>query len=204
MFDLKPLRTLAAAGLLALMAGGASAATCNIANFTTSTDCVANVPNVPPGGGGNVRVQEMNAGAGVFGRTGWRLLASIGDVDGEQDPQNSNPFLFSFTYLTFNDAGDPLSGTWALNPLFRWGTGSFAFAIKGSTNNAVYLMSKLETSGTWNIFDLQGSFLKPGLSNVRLFGTTDLAPIPLPAAGFLMLGALGGLGLLSRRRRKAA
>lgn len=29
------------------------------------------------------------------------------------------------------------------------------------------------------------------------------APVPVPAAGFLMLGALGGLGLLRRRRRAA-
>jgi len=34
--------------------------------------------------------------------------------------------------------------------------------------------------------------------------TANVAPIPLPAAGFLMLGALGGLGLAARKRRKTA
>lgn len=32
----------------------------------------------------------------------------------------------------------------------------------------------------------------------------DLAPVPVPAAGLLMIGALGALGILRRRRRKAA
>lgn len=38
-----------------------------------------------------------------------------------------------------------------------------------------------------------------GIDNINF---TEVAPVPLPAAGFLLLGALGGLGMM-RRRQKA-
>lgn len=34
--------------------------------------------------------------------------------------------------------------------------------------------------------------------------TVNVSPVPLPAAGWLMLAAFGGMGLVARRRRKAA
>lgn len=40
-------------------------------------------------------------------------------------------------------------------------------------------------------------------SGVALLGN-PIAPIPLPASGLLLLSALGGFGVVSRRRRKAA
>jgi hypothetical protein len=39
-----------------------------------------------------------------------------------------------------------------------------------------------------------------GVNAAHLVGRITVAPIPLPAAGFLLLGALGGLGLMSRRK----
>ncbi|MFA7408287.1 MAG: THxN family PEP-CTERM protein [Anaerolineaceae bacterium] len=46
--------------------------------------------------------------------------------------------------------------------------------------------------GKTNTASLQGVFTHKA----------NIAPIPLPAAGFLLLGAIGGLGLVARRRRK--
>ena len=57
-------------------------------------------------------------------------------------------------------------------------------------------------AGTYNIFvtgDCVGGC--PAGFGVR----ADLTAVPLPAAGFLLIGALGGMGLVSRRRgRKTA
>lgn len=54
----------------------------------------------------------------------------------------------------------------------------------------------------WKSVDDQGELRKNALSHVTLYGTP--APIPVPAAGLLLLTALGGLGVAARRRRKAA
>ena len=44
----------------------------------------------------------------------------------------------------------------------------------------------------------------PGKSDKLFSATPDVpAPVPLPAAGLLMLGALGGLGIAARRRKDA-
>lgn len=50
---------------------------------------------------------------------------------------------------------------------------------------------------TWNGQASSGA----GISDWDTFG---VAPVPLPAGGLLLMGALGGLGLVKRRRRKAA
>lgn len=60
--------------------------------------------------------------------------------------------------------------------------------------NISSLMFTVDTTGLTRSIDGQ-------LDGITL-NTEDLAPIPLPAAGFLLLGGLGGLAAL-RRRRKA-
>jgi hypothetical protein len=183
---------------------------CSILNFTVSTFCISPVPDSGgPGGGGNVTAQDMNA-LPAFSAIGWSLLDEIGSVSLGNGSQMSSGGLFTFDY-----DNDLQSGTWSLNPLWTWGTGIFAFVIKGANDNAAYLMDKNFTSGDWTVLDLDpnGNGGPPDLSNVRLFGTSGLVdnppppppppPVPLPAAGWLMLAGIGGLAAL-RRRRKAA
>ncbi|MWD29557.1 VPLPA-CTERM sorting domain-containing protein [Aquicoccus sp. SCR17] len=51
-------------------------------------------------------------------------------------------------------------------------------------------------------YDLHDDFVV-GLGNKAYTGVTFTAAVPVPAAGLLLVGALGGLGAL-RRRKKAA
>jgi len=69
----------------------------------------------------------------------------------------------------------------------------------GSANSppgfAAFLLADFinAVSGEWSVTESQS------LSHVSLYA--NVAPIPLPAAGFLLIGALGGLGLMRRRRK---
>lgn len=198
--------TLAAGVGAFLMAGTpAQADTCSILNFTTSTACISPVGGGP---GGNVTAATMNSfdgGNRAFGATtDWVLLAELERVgkpdEGSTAFSDGDPYVFSVTY----EAPLYKRGTWELNPLTTWGAGLFAFAIKGATDNAVYLMDTDETDGSWFVGDLstnKGGM--PDMSNIRLFGTAGLAPIPLPPVGFMLLGALGALAVAARRRRTA-
>lgn len=190
------MKTIAATtALAAMMTLGAQAANatpiepsqCDILNFTTSTECISPVSG---GDGGNVKVEQMN-GQSIFGYDDWTEIAKS-DVG---DPND----IFSLTI-----SNDGKSGTWTLIAPYTWGEGVYAFAIKGAVDNAVYLMDKAYTFGTWNTIDLENKGGNdPALSNITLFGTTDVSVVPLPAAGWLLLMGIGGLGVASRRRRKA-
>ena len=153
------------------------------------------------GPGGNVRETEMNAAPGVFGITNWVSIEKLDTTNGVDD------LTGSFILLTSN-AGNT-SGTWSLAPGFFFAPGaSYAFALKGATNNVVYLMDTAFTSGNWTNDDIppQGGGPNPptpGLSNLTLFGTEPLSQVPLPAALPMLGAAVVGLGFLAGRRRKA-
>jgi len=94
------------------------------------------------------------------------------------------------------------------------GFNTIMIALKGGPTFSVYLLgdaATAATSGDWNTQGLLtgGGSAGPGLSNVTVWGTGegDEPPrppeyIPLPAAGWLLLGGIGGLVAL--RRKKAA
>lgn len=100
------------------------------------------------------------------------------------------------------------NGTWGLNLAVLPANvvlGPLYLALKSGEGNgdpdwAVFALNG-ETAGTWKI-------VSPGpgsqaLSHANLYGSYTVEQVPLPAAGLLLLGGLGGLAMV-RRRRKAA
>lgn len=93
---------------------------------------------------------------------------------------------------TINVIGDftDLVIVWSVDAIID--IGDTAIALAGSTTTNFTL-------------PVSPMYLLTSYSSASNGGNIDyrISPVPLPAAGFLLLGALGGLGVL-RRRRKAA
>ena len=79
----------------------------------------------------------------------------------------------------------------------------FGIDFGGTGINVQTLSPAITSAGT--IYLQWGTDWDIGIDNITYsvaLDTPDVAPIPLPATAFLLVGALGGLGLM--RRRKAA
>ncbi len=175
----KVLRRVGLAAGLALAASGASALTMGLTDLGTCATSQFTTSTACEGAfSGNDPNSDLD---GLFGKTGW--------VDAG----------LSFS-LTGAGTG---SGTWSVTD---WGGLTTVMAVlKGGPTFAGYLLDLSGTSGTWNTQGLlKGSGgAGPDLSHFAFY-TTGPSQVPLPAAGWMMLAGLGGLGALRRSRRRVS
>lgn len=190
MFGMNSVKTVAAAGFLALMASSASAASvaCD-AQLPDATDNVtANIGCellLPP-----IENDHEDDVSGVFGILDWEFVAKIDGLDGTDGP------------LTL--IGDAISGEWFIDASIFDLWDNVMITFKGPNKAepetvVAYLVNTTNGSYSTPFFKTEGGTQPQEISHVSLF-VSGPAVIPVPAAGFLLLGALGGLAALRRRK----
>jgi hypothetical protein len=113
----------------------------------------------------------------------------------------------SSVYLSGDGTSDAVSGVGTLSFLSGTGTvtnsviapnGSFfASPLSGLAFNYTVNPATVSSSGTLNLLSIDGGLYATLDATSVTFASSPL--VPLPAAGWLLLSALGGLGLLMRR-----
>ena len=129
---------------------------------------------------------------GIFGLTGWNELLKVDASSGEESGSGIT--------LTVTSNIDESAGTWAVNSFA--GFENVMFVLKGGNTFSAFLMNTSILSGNWNnesIFNQSGN--NPGLSHFTVYASGTPAVIPLPAAGLLLISALGGLAAMRRVRK---
>jgi hypothetical protein len=104
---------------------------------------------------------------------------------------------FTITFDVFKDQKEAIGGTWT----FVKGNKTLLpkyIALKAGPDYAVWDIGGLFT-GTWSTVEELGS---KGISHISFYDSYA-APVPLPAAGWLMIAGLGGLAALRRKAARA-
>ncbi len=172
--------------------------TISVDNYVVPTSDCFSFFGLPDGAGAKLTALNTLTINGETG--GWSSL-------GKFEPNGSN--------ANFSVSGGTASGLWSLTNAAWESFGEFLMIFKaGQEQNTEpsefvgYILAGQR--GTWQSPLLNANNANPrGLSNVELFARGDAPPpppppsyIPLPAAGWLLLTALGGLGVAGLRRRR--
>jgi hypothetical protein len=197
-------KTLALAFAVGVAGSAASAYTLNFTALDT-TDLGAITPMANPLADSTTgTVLENVVGnqfdPGLVARTPWE--DSTNEHTGEYTSVQAN----SSGTWTFDTTMDTLNLIWGspddYNDLtITLSGGGFSETINGADVQGPVAILASAVSITDVFFDTVK--IESG-ANAFEFANLEVAPVPLPAAGWMLLAGLGGLGAVARRRRKAA
>lgn len=159
------------------------AGTCELSQFTTSTDC----------GGyfdGNDTASDIDA---IFGGS-WMEVVKVEEGEGDSDTGMG---------VTLNvDSIQDTSGSWSATGL-NYDLYKYVAVLKGGPTFSAYKIATGTTSGTWNTDGIVtgGGQAGPGLSHMTFY-KMDATPVPEPLTILGSATALGIGGLLKREQSK--
>lgn len=185
----------ATAGALMALASASSAATCSIDGVTFTLDLSSTSTCVAGNDLGDKGIVANDLS--MFGLTGW------GNGDSTDSGAGDGSVLFASAPIV-----DATSGNWSLQSY--GGYNPLMIILKSGPQYGAFLITELFSglSGTWSITQEQCNNRNrcqttgKELSHASVYYNGEPSTVPLPAAGFLLLGGLGGLAAL-RRKRKA-
>lgn len=213
------LKILGVASVLALSAGMASAATITFTGGTGGNAGTIITGNGLVGqnnfatGGANVNFTWADTTPGYLAYAEFTVVGSwelvFNDYSPEQDLAGgvdarsgfqlySGSFGSTAAMLTDTSGGAPCGS----DVLASFGSTS-CILVTGADNDPAIATTPPSTYGVYE----SGTYVlmfSEGNNPTNGHGEFLISSVPIPAAGFLLLGALGGLGFAGRRRRKAA
>jgi hypothetical protein len=209
------LKMLLAAGALALSAGAASATSVSFDLWSgAGGDVTHNTGNTVTAvsGGITLTVSGRVFSGGINGTgvtsdaTAWSNGIGLQRNAWHHDAHFVDGYYDEYLLLTFSTAVDLMSLTfsyadrWDDWRVYSGNFSNFTFQDSGNLTNAGFLQTALVDSDVYGTQFLVGT--RGNHSAWKLHGI-EVAPIPLPATGLLLLAGLGGLAVMRKRRAVA-